>query len=108
MKNPIEVHLLVAKRIFRYLKDIIDFGTLYKNGGNSSLIGFSDNDYARDLDDRRSAFGSMFIFNFGVVTWSSTKQKVVTLSTIEVEFDIATSSSCQAIWLQRLIEVLHD
>lgn len=23
MKNPIEVHLLVAKRIFRYLKDIM-------------------------------------------------------------------------------------
>lgn len=79
MKNPIEVHLLVAKRIFHYLKDIIDFGTLYKNGGNSSLIGFSDSDYARDLDDRRSAFGSMFIFNFGVVTWSSKKKKVVTL-----------------------------
>lgn len=40
MENPTEVHLLAAKRIFRYLKGTADFGILYKNGGESSLIGF--------------------------------------------------------------------
>ena len=40
MEDPIEVHLLAAKKIFRYIKVRADFGILYKNGGNSNWIGF--------------------------------------------------------------------
>ena len=32
----------------------------------------------------------------------------MTLSTTEAEFIAAASSSCQAIWLRRLLEVLHN
>lgn len=78
MENPTEVHLLIAKRIFRYLKGIADFGILYKNGGQSSLIGFSNSDYAGDLDDRKSTSGFVFMMDSGAVTWSSKKQQIVT------------------------------
>ncbi|KAM7489606.1 hypothetical protein LguiB_027090 [Lonicera macranthoides] len=108
MENPIETHLLAAKRIFRYLKGTSDFGILYKRGEKTSLIGFSDSDYAGDLDDRKSTSGAVFMLNFGAITWSSKKQQVVTLSTTEAEFIAAASSSCQAIWLRRLLEVLHN
>ena len=108
MENPTEVHLLAAKRIFRYLKGTVDFGILYKRGEKSSLIGFSDSDYAGDLDDRKNTFGVVFMLNSGAITWSSKKQQIVTLSTTEAEFVAATSSSCQAIWLRRLLEVLHN
>lgn len=108
MENPTEVHLLAAKRIFRYLKGTADFGILCKNGRESSLIGFSDSDYAGDLDDRKSTSGFVFMMNSGAVTWSSKKQQIVTLSTTEAEFVAAASSSCQAIWLRRILEVLHN
>lgn len=108
MENPTEVHLLAAKRIFRYLKGTADLGILYKKGANSSLIGFSDSDYAGDLDDRKSTSGFVFMMGSGAVSWSSKKQQIVTLSTTEAEFVAAASSSCQAIWLQRLLEVLHN
>lgn len=108
MENPTEVHLLAAKRIFRYLKGTADLGILYKKGANSSLIGFSDSDYAGDLDDRKSTSGFVFMMGSGAISWSSKKQQIVTLSTTEAEFVAAASSSCQAIWLQRLLEVLHN
>ncbi|KAL6320216.1 hypothetical protein AAG906_004725 [Vitis piasezkii] len=60
MENPSEVHLLAAKRIFRYLKGTTDFGIMYKTTGKSRLIGFLDSDYAGDLDDRKSTSGSVF------------------------------------------------
>ncbi|XXG80205.1 hypothetical protein AAC387_Pa09g1131 [Persea americana] len=108
MENPTAVNLLAAKRIFRYLKGTADFGILYKNGGESSLIGFSDSVYPGDLDDRKSTSGFVFMMDYRAVTWSSKKQQTVTLSTTEAEFVVATSSSCQAIWLQRLLEFLHN
>lgn len=44
----------------------------------------------------------------GAVTRPSKKQKMVTLSTTEAEFIAAASSSCEAIWLSRILDVLHD
>lgn len=63
VENPTEIHLLVAKRMFRYLKGTTDFGIWYKSGSDSSLIGFSDSDYAGDIDDRKSTSGFVFILN---------------------------------------------
>ncbi|PKA55902.1 Retrovirus-related Pol polyprotein from transposon TNT 1-94 [Apostasia shenzhenica] len=107
MENPTEVHLLAAKRIFRYLKGTTDFGIFYKNGGDSSLIGFSDNDYAGDIDDRKSTSGFVFMMCSGAVSWSSKKQPIVTLSTTEAEFVAATACACQAIWLRKVLKILQ-
>ncbi|GKV50165.1 hypothetical protein SLEP1_g56878 [Rubroshorea leprosula] len=43
----------------------------------------------------------------GVVSWSSKKQPIVTLSTTEVKYVAATSCACQAIWLRRVLEELE-
>ena len=72
-ESPTEFHLLAAKRILRYLKGTIDFGIWYKKGGKSappSLIGFTDSDYAGDLDDRKSTSGYVFMIGVGAVSWS--------------------------------------
>lgn len=51
-----DFHLAPAKRILRYIKGSIDYGIFYKNEGKSALVGYSDSDYAGDLDDRRSTY----------------------------------------------------
>jgi len=63
------------------------------------LFGFTDSDYARDVDDRRSTSGYVFMPCLEVVSKSSKKQSIVTLSTIEAEFVAATPCAYQAIWL---------
>ena len=40
------------------------------------------------------------------ILWSSKKQLVVSLSTIEVEFMATATGSCQAVWLRRILEVV--
>ncbi|CAL5368349.1 unnamed protein product [Camellia sinensis] len=107
MENPTQLHLLPAKRIFRYLVGTINFGILYRKEGNFGLLGFTDSDYAGDPDDRRSTSGYVFMMGSGAVSWSSKKQQIVTLSTTEAEFVAAASCACQAIWLRRLLEELH-
>ena len=106
MKKPIEIHLLVAKRILRYLQGTRDFGLIYKKGEKLELFGFTDSDYARDHDDRRSTSSYVFMLGIGAVSWSSKKQQIVSLSTTEVEFIGTTACACQAVWLGRILEEL--
>lgn len=67
--KPIELHLLAAKRILRYLKGT----TGYKKGGCEGLVGYAYNDYEGDLEDRKSTLGYVFMLGSGVVVWSSRK-----------------------------------
>lgn len=96
MSSPTELHLLVVKRVFRYLKGTTDLWVFYKRGGEEKLVGFTDSDYAGDLDDRKSTSGYVFVMNGGVVSWSSKKQPVVTLSTTEAEYIAAVACDCQS------------
>lgn len=94
MEKPTEMHLQAAKRIMRYLKGTIKLGVLYGRSGKEELIAFTDSDYAGEIDDRKSTSGYVFRLGTGVVSWSSKKQPVVTLSTTEVEFIAAASCAC--------------
>ncbi|KAK6115531.1 hypothetical protein DH2020_007800 [Rehmannia glutinosa] len=52
--NPKESHMSAVKRIFRYLKGTIQYGLFYPKNENFSLKGYSDSDYAGNIDDRKS------------------------------------------------------
>ena len=95
------------KKKFRYLQGTKEFGLFYKNGEKSNLFGFTDSDYAGDLDDRKSTSGYVFMMGTGAVSWSSKKQPIVTLSSTEAEFVVAIACAYQAIWLKKILKELH-
>lgn len=69
----------------------------------SNLVGYSDSDFASDLDSRRSTSGYIFKLANGPVTWKSKRQDTVSLSTTEAEY-IAASLACkEIIWLRKLL-----
>lgn len=86
---------------------IKEFGLFYKKGEKLDLFGFTDSDYAGDLDDRNSSSCYVFMLGSRAISWSSKKQTIVTLSTTEAKFIAATSCACQAIWLRRILNELH-
>jgi hypothetical protein len=51
--------------------------------------------------------GFVFLINSGIVSWSSKKQELVTLSTTEVEYVASSHASHEASWLCRLIGELY-
>ena len=95
--NPSRYHFGVAKRILRYVAGVVDFGIWYECASNFRLFGYFNSDWAGSTEDRRNTYGSVFLLGSGAVTWSFKKQQLTTLSTTEVEYDIVTSSACQAI-----------
>jgi hypothetical protein len=63
-------------------------------------------DYASDLDKRRSTTGYVFTLAGGPVSWRSTLQTTVALSTIEAEYMAVADAIKEAIWLHGLTEDL--
>lgn len=111
MERPTEIHLMAVKRIMRYVKGTYNSGVKYTRQNRSrqcELIGFTDSDYAGDVDDRRSTTGYVFMIGCAAVSWCSRKQPVVTLSTTEAEFIAACAGGCQAVWLRRITAAMGE
>ncbi|XP_043710424.1 secreted RxLR effector protein 161-like [Telopea speciosissima] len=99
--NPKESHLLAVKRIFRYLQDTTDFGLWYTM---SKDFAYSDADWARCVDDRKSTSGGAFYLGQSLVAWHSKKQESVSLSTAEAEYIAATTTCTQILWMKRQVQ----
>lgn len=66
-------------------------------------IGYSDADWAGDLDDRHSTTGNLFLLAGAAVSWLSKKQPVVALSTSEAKYVALSSAAQEAIWIRRML-----
>ena len=91
-------HLLTAKRILCYLKGTINLSIRYRHPA-TSLTGFSDADWAGNLDTRRSTTGYIIILNNSTVAWRSQHQPAVTLSTMEAEYMALMEATKELVWM---------
>jgi hypothetical protein len=78
----------------------------YTSSTNFNLVGYSDSDWGRDLDERKSTTGFVFFIGNTSFTWSSKKQSIVTLSSCEAEYVAANSAVCHLIWLRNMLKHL--
>nr|KYP46081.1 Retrovirus-related Pol polyprotein from transposon TNT 1-94 [Cajanus cajan] len=102
MEKPRDSHWQAAKRILRYIKGTLTEGIFYDKDIDVNLVGYTDSDWAGDIETRKSTPGYAFNLGSGTVSWSSKKQQVVALSTAEAEY------STQAVWLRKMLEVMHQ
>ena len=63
-----ETHMIVVKRIFRYLKGIEDYGLWYKQDDDFNLKVYIDVDWVGNVDDRRSTSGGAFFLGERLIT----------------------------------------
>ena len=111
MSQPGKKHWQAVKRIFRYLKGTSDLGLIYRGDIQCLVTGYSDSDYAGDVDSRRSMTGYVFTLGGSVVSWKATLQPTVSLSTTEAEYMALTEAAKEGIWLKGLVSDLglcHD
>jgi hypothetical protein len=103
LSAPTTEHWSAVKRILRYLHDTIDQGLYFTKSGSSLLSAFSDADWARDSDDRRSTGGFAIFFGGNLISWSSRKQQTVSRSSTEAEYKAIADATAELIWLQVLL-----
>ena len=63
------------------------------------MKGYSDADWAGDVGDRKSIFGFLYLYAGGAVSWKSSKQSCVALSTAEAEYVALSAAAQESVWL---------
>ncbi|KAH9688523.1 Integrase catalytic domain-containing protein [Citrus sinensis] len=108
MHNPSKRQWQAVKWILRYIQKTMDVSLLFERDDTlgQGVIGYVDSDYVGDLDKRRSTTGYVFTFAGGPISWKSTLQSTVALSTTEAEYMAIVEAIKEAIWLQDLLENL--
>lgn len=66
---PKETHVKVVKRIFRYLKNTIDYSLWYPRGDDFNLVAYIDVDWEGSVDDRESTSDGAFFLGDSLVRW---------------------------------------
>ena len=70
-------HWGACKRILRYIKGTLTRGLTFTPTQFLTLEGYADDDWASNLDDRKSVSGICVFLGGKLITWSSKKQQVV-------------------------------
>ena len=109
MSTPSLDHWMGVKRILRYIKGSLHYGLRFYADDNSKdgLIGYTDADWAGDLDTRRSTSGYAFFLGNSVISWLSKRQITVAKSSTEAEYVALSCATQEAIWLRRLLDDIH-
>ncbi|KAL5578540.1 hypothetical protein UlMin_020239 [Ulmus minor] len=102
--NPKESHLQAVKRIIRYVNGTLDYSLWYYMNTTTNLVGYSDADWARTIDDRKSTSGVCFYLGNNLVSWFSKEQNSISLSTAEIEYIVVGSASKQLLWMKQMLE----
>ncbi|XP_055848463.1 uncharacterized protein LOC129913688 [Episyrphus balteatus] len=100
--NSNKCHWLAAKRVLRYLAGRASLGLVYTKK-KEALFGYTDADWGNCVIDRRSYTGYVFLLSGAAISWKSTKQRTVSLSTTEAEYVSLSEASKEAIYLRSIL-----
>jgi hypothetical protein len=103
--DPRHVHLVVAKHVMRYLKGTLDLGLRYNEDHGFRMVGYTDSNWAGSVSDKKSTSGCRFSLGLAMTSWKSRKKSNIALNTTEEEYIVACSASCEAIWLQKVVDM---
>ena len=102
-------HWKSLKSVIRYLKATSPYGILLPSGGAGvQLTAYSDADWARDQERRRSRTGYLLTVNGGPVVWCSKLQPATTMSTTEAEFYALSTCIRDVVWVRALLADLQS
>ena len=106
MQSPTDLHWQVDKRLLRCLKGTTSFGLSFHYSLDLQLTTYADTNWASCLDDRRSTSGHCIFFGSNLVSWSFSKQKVVSRFNTKIEYRALANATFEFQWIQHLLQEL--
>ena len=107
MHFPTTTHWQVIKRILHYLMSTISHVISLQPSTNLSLTCYTNVDWVGCLDDQKSTSGHCCFLGPNLVSWSYTKQKVFSRSSVESKYKGLSNTTSKLIWIETFLIELH-
>ena len=101
-----EHHWGVVKRLIRYLNGMRSLGIQLLTNTPQTLHGFFDVDWAGNPDDRTATGAFLIFLGVNPISWSSTKQCIITCSSTEAEYHVTVVAAVELQWVKSLLSEL--
>ncbi|GKB06943.1 ribonuclease H-like domain-containing protein, partial [Tanacetum coccineum] len=108
MHDPREPHLPALKRILRYVQGTLDLGLHLYASFTTSLVGYTDADWAGCPSTRRSTSGYCVFLGDNLLSWSAKRQHTLSRSSVEAEYRGVVNVVAETAWLRNLLRELHS
>jgi hypothetical protein len=95
------------KKALRYIQGIKGFMLTYERSDSLKIVRYSDLDFVGCLDTDRSTLGYIFKLAGGAISWSSSKQTIITSSMMYAEFVACYEAVGQTMWLNKFVPDLR-
>jgi hypothetical protein len=111
MDNPGIIHWNNLLNIIAYLRDhqssCIKYGILNDMTDNELKV-YVDADHATtDIDNRKSVTSYLIYFNGGIISWKTSLQKTVSVSSTEAEYKAIYEAGKEVIWISQILDELN-
>src|SRR3990167_4741808 len=102
--KPTTHHWVQLKHLLAFLKGTIHKGIKFQKSINPALNAFCDSDYAGDANSGRSTSGILIFHGKNVVSWKSSLQSRIALSSFEAEYYALTDVTKEIMYHKQLLE----
>lgn len=92
-------HFQAVKRILRYVKGTLSFGLSFSRDSSLQVLGYSDTDWARFVENRRSTYDYSIFLGENLISWSAKKQPTIARSSCESEYRTMVNAATEIVWL---------
>jgi len=106
MHQPSVSDFSLLKRILRYVKGTTEMGISIHKGPDSTLLCYSDSDWAGCKDTRRSTGGFCTFLGSNIISWSAKRHDTVSKSSTEAEYRTMSLAASEVAWLQNLLKTM--
>ncbi|KAK9049562.1 hypothetical protein SSX86_031470 [Deinandra increscens subsp. villosa] len=103
MHAPTTSHMNALKRILRYVQGTITFGLTINRSNSTSLVAYTDADWAGCPDTRRSTSGYCVYLGDNLLSWSSKRQPTISRSSAEAEYRGVANVVSETCWIRNLL-----
>ncbi|GKD75289.1 ribonuclease H-like domain-containing protein [Tanacetum coccineum] len=108
MHDPREPHFAALKRILSYVQGTLELGLHLYASATTSLVGYTDADWAGFPSTRRSTSGYCVFLCDNLLSWSATRQHTISRSSVEAEYRGVANVVAETAWIRNLLHELQS
>nr|GEX27451.1 ribonuclease H-like domain-containing protein [Tanacetum cinerariifolium] len=103
-----EPHFAALKRILRYVQGTLELGLRLYASATTSLVGYTDADWAGCPSTRRYTFGYCVFLGDNLLSWYAKRQHTISRSSAEAKYQGVANVVAETARIRNLLRELHS